>query len=152
MSTDQIVSSLVGNILIPFAVKSTEPLASKIGEKTAGKMESLYNTIKSKFSSDPHAVRDLERFEKDPEGYKTAIEDDLKDKFKEDHSFEETILKLENDIQKDPSVTVYLENLKGDRIIGQNIENMKSGTSQTTISNSEGKEIIGYTGKSVGSD
>ncbi|MER5174348.1 MAG: hypothetical protein ABJB76_09565 [Candidatus Nitrosocosmicus sp.] len=41
MSFDQIVSSVVEKILIPFVVKSAEPIASKLGEKGTEKIESL---------------------------------------------------------------------------------------------------------------
>jgi hypothetical protein len=151
MSYDQSVSSLVSNILIPFVSKALEPIATKLGEKATSKIEDLYNTIKSKFSSDPNATKYLERFEKNPEGYKDVIEDDLKDKFDEDPSFKETILNQAKEIQKDPSVTIYLENLKGDKIVGQEVGNMKSGSSDITIKSAEAKEIIAQKVENMGS-
>jgi len=142
---------LVEKILIPFVVKSAEPLASKLGEKAADKIENLYNTIKSKFSSDSNTAKNLEKFEKNPEGYKAVIEDNIKEKFDEDPSFKETILNLAKEIQKEPSVTVYLEKLEGDEIIGQDIAGtMKSGSSDVTIRESKGKKIVGQQVQNMG--
>jgi hypothetical protein len=152
LSSDQIVSSIVKDILIPFVAKSAEPVASKFGQKAADKIEGLYRIIKSKFSPDPYATRNIQKFEEDPERYNTEIEHSIEEKFEEEPSFKENILSLVKEIQQEPSVTIYLEKLKGNKIIGQNVKNMKNGTSDITIRESEGKEISGQVVENMGND
>lgn len=52
MSFDQIVSSVVEKILIPFVVKSAEPMVTLLWKKAADGMIESPDTIKLKFSSD----------------------------------------------------------------------------------------------------
>ena len=45
MSYDQIISSLVGKILTPFANKSVEPITSKFVEKAVDKIEISFEEL-----------------------------------------------------------------------------------------------------------
>ncbi len=149
MSEDQLVPFLVEKVLIPYVLSSAQPLAKRFGDKAADKMESLYNRVKSKFSSDSTASIMLEKFNKNPEEYKAVIRDIIKEKIDEDPSFKDFILKLTRDIKDDPLITVYLKNIKADKMVGQDIENMKSGTSNTVIEDSEGQEVFGFKAKKL---
>lgn len=42
MSYDHFVSSLTTNILIPITAKSVEPLSLKLGKRSAGKIEMIF--------------------------------------------------------------------------------------------------------------
>jgi hypothetical protein len=112
MSYDQVVSSIIEKILIPFVAKSVEPIASKLGEKAAGKIDSLYNMIKSKFLSDSNAAKNLDRFENNPEGYKAVIEDLIKEKFDENSLFRVTVLQMAKEIQNDINLNITMKGIK----------------------------------------
>ncbi len=137
MSYEQIASFAVDKILIPFALCSAQPLVTKIGEKATNKIERLYNKINSKFSSDPSASLVLKEFDNNPQEYKAKIETLIKTKMNEDSSFKDEVSKLTKEIQSDPTINVYFEKVKGDRIVGQEIENMDRGISHTFIKDSE---------------
>jgi len=74
--------------LTPYAVKTGETIAEKIGESIFDGGKQLYSLIRSRFQKEPdNALQVIELFEENPKRYTRTMEDVLVDIFEGDPKF-----------------------------------------------------------------
>ena len=88
-----IVASGVVSLLTWFVTKTGESLAQKAGGQ-------LFDLLKQKFKKDKEANNTLEYFAKNPERYKNALTDIVKDKATSDSKFGEKLLSIVDESRK----------------------------------------------------
>lgn len=141
---DPISTTLAVNavaVLAPYVKKGAETFASEIGKSAAEKAKSLLNTLRTRFSGDKYAEGSLERFEKDPDKYKSSLEDALKEKLDEDKNLVAELDKLLKDMG--PNLEVILKIKEAEKTIGLEAQEMSEGKAKVIVEIDKGKDITG---------
>ena len=86
------------SILTPYVKSGAEKFASEIGEDAAEKAKNLLTILKTRFCEDKYAEGSLDRFEKDPDKYQSALKIILKEKLDGDNSLVDELNKLLKDM------------------------------------------------------
>ena len=125
MSYEQTIDFVFEKIVVPFVLKSAEPLSEKLGQKVSGKLENLINTIESKIFPDISATLlrsvNIKKIPRD------MIENkDVEKKIRDNPIFADNVERLIDEIPLDPLVIVQSNKIKSiDMIIGADVENVE---------------------------
>ncbi len=139
---DHVYSYIVESILIPIVTTSTQSLTSKMGENLSSMTEKLYQIIRKKIVNNEVTKQTWEKFESNPEKYKTELEDTIATLYDNDPESKETIFKLSSEISG-LLVTTNMENLQATETI-TGIESKRSmGNLCANIKNSRANVIVG---------
>jgi hypothetical protein len=117
--------------LMPYVTEGAEKLTQAVGEAAVGKLESLLQTLKSRFGGDKEVTGQIERFEKKPEIYKATLADILQEKLEQDKNFAQEIDKLLKDI---PNLNVEIKLNEAEKdVTGVEVENFRKGNVNVDI-------------------
>lgn len=128
-------------VLTPFVKRGVAEFGRAAGQAACDKAEQLLQFVKGKLAGDPAAASNLEKFEKKPEVYQPVIEDVLKEKVAAEPAFAAELETRAKDLG--PVIVIIQEMEKGERVVGLNADEMKSGSVSVTQPIKEGTDITG---------
>jgi vacuolar-type H+-ATPase subunit I/STV1 len=146
-----IITTLAANaiaVLTPYVKSGAEKFASEIGKDAAEKAKNLLNTLKTRFSGDKIAEWNLDHFEKEPDKYKSTLEDVLKEKLDKDKSLVDELNKLLKDMG--PTLKVVQKMKEAEEVTGLEAQEMSEGTAEVAQEFDQGKKITGMKFGSIG--
>jgi len=162
---DPFTVAIVG-VLTKFAADQGATLLKEGGEAVAKAAGNLFTKVIARLKADPGEAKNAERFEKNPEAFKPAVEAAVEDQMKADPNFAAELKALLEDFdkaQKSAGVSLVATNVTatasqgstavGAFQVGGNASNINIGN-KTTTNTSGGVNISGGTiaGDVVGRD
>ena len=133
---------VVASVAVPYLAMGADAFSKNIGEKLAGKIGELCQTVVNKFKDDSYAEQTLARAREKPasEDRQTALKAILAEKMESDQNFSQKVTELIEKVQKEQGSTRTIFNQQGQTILG----------SQTNISgNVQGNVFSGSFSDSV---
>jgi hypothetical protein len=128
---------VVAAAAVPFITKSADAFSKTAGEKLAGKVVELYQTIESKFKGDSYAEQTLARAREKPnsEDRQIALKSILAEKMEADQNFLGKVTNQLDEIQKEHGSIHTVFDQRGQMVHG----------SQTNISGSVQGNVLSGT-------
>ncbi len=113
------------SILAPYLAKAGEAVVQKAGEASWEKATELYQTLKTRLSKDKDDFyqQALERFEKEPEKWKSAMENVLKTIMTSDEAFAKSLSTLLEEANDAGTMAEFNVQVYGGKV--KNIVNVK---------------------------
>lgn len=128
-------------VITPFVKKGVAEFGRAAGQAACDKAQQLLEFVKGKLAGDPRAASNLEEFEKQPDVFKPAVEAALKKKIAAEPAFATELESRAKDLG--PVIVIIQEMEKGERVVGLNADEMKSGNVSVTQPIKEGTDITG---------
>jgi hypothetical protein len=135
-------------ILAPYAKDAGKELVKTVGEIGFEKAKSLLGWLKQKFAGDPSAIKDLSRFETDPDKFEPGLETTIKEKAEQDPQFAAELKKRVDEIG--PMITVFQEIKQGKNVVGVRADEISSGKINVTQRADQVEGMIGTEVKKIG--
>ncbi|HWQ19338.1 MAG TPA: hypothetical protein VN455_06120, partial [Methanotrichaceae archaeon] len=112
--------SLVAAAATPFLAKGADAFIKIAGEKAAGKIADLCQTVENKLKGDSSAEQMLTRAREKPEskGRQTALEGVLAEKMEDDPVFAENVRKLVEEAKREAASASRISNQQGQTVHG----------------------------------
>ena len=81
------LAAAISTILGKYAIDKGATLLKEAGNAAADKAAELFQKVMDRLKADPSEAKNAQRFEENPEGYRTVIADAVKDKLATDPNF-----------------------------------------------------------------
>jgi hypothetical protein len=138
------IGAAVVTLLTPYVADAGKEFVTAVGEAGLEKTKELLHWLKAKFAGDPVAAKDLSRFEKNPAGYATPLQETIDAKVKEDPAFSAEVARRMNDLGPFVTIVITAKNLQNVRGVRGNVA---AGTVAVTIGGDVANDVIGIDGR-----
>lgn len=135
-------------VLLLFVTKGTEEFASKMGDATFEKVQTIFATLKAKWSGDQEATDTLTKFVEKPGRYKLVLEDILQEKLGEDKALSTTLSQLLKDMGPTLEIVQTMDEAHG--ITGLKARQIRSGTMKVTQDMKAAEDTTGIDADTIG--
>lgn len=124
------VATVIGN----FALDEGSKIVSSFGKAAGDVAQRLYKTVMDKLGADPAEARTVDRYQRDPDGYRAPLTDALADAVKADLEFADALRGLIAEYQAAaPSAGVSMGDVTGGVNIGDHGLQVNNPTGPVTI-------------------
>lgn len=141
-----IAAALAG--LTAFVTTSTEDLLKALGNTAANKVRKLFGALKARWSNDPAAVGDLERFADNPKLYAPVVQARLEQLLSSDPEFRTVLVQLVNDIG--PQLTVVQRMAEARGVTGLEADEFRRGRASVEQNIEKASDVTGAKFKTIG--
>jgi hypothetical protein len=141
-----ITAALAG--LTAFVTTSTEDLLKALGSVTAEKVRKLFGALTARWSKDPTAAGDLERFADDPRLYAPVIQARLEQLLSSDPEFRAELAQLIDDIG--PQLTVVQRMAEARGVTGLEADEFRRGRVSVEQVIEKATDVTGAKFKTIG--
>jgi len=141
-----IAAALAG--LTAFVTTSTQEMLKALGSATAEKLRRLFGALKARWSDDPAAAGDLERFADNPSLYAPVIQARLEQLLSSDPGFRAELAQAVDDIG--PQLTIVQRMAEAHGVTGLEADDFRRGRVSVEQNIDKASDITGARFKTIG--
>jgi hypothetical protein len=142
------IATAAVTVLSPYIKDVGHELVKTVGELAVDKAKGLLAWLKERFVGDPTAMKDLSRFETDPDRFEAGLQSTIKEKAEAEPDFAVQLKKRIDEIG--PQITVFQRIKDGKNVIGVDAEVIHSGKTTVTQEADKVDNMTGVRVKTIG--
>lgn len=144
---DPVIAAVLAG-LTTFVTTSTQDLLKALGSATAENVRKLFSSLKDRWSKDPAAAGDLERFADDPKLYAPVVQARLEQLLSSDPEFRAELAQLVDDIG--PQLTVVQRMAEAHGVTGLEADDFRRGRASVEQDIEKATDVTGAKFKTIG--
>jgi hypothetical protein len=142
------IAAAAVTLLSPYVKDAGSELVKTVGEVALEKAKGLLTWLKDRFAGDPVAVKDLSRFEGDPDRFEAGLQSTIEEKAHADPAFAAELKRRIDEVG--PEITVFQKIKDGKTVVGVDADAIHSGKTAVTQEADGVDNLTGVRAKTIG--